>query len=156
MKYTLQQLFEVIDEKKEKEEFYCDLSSGGWGTDYYLDKITSFTPNEKTIISSERNKRKLEDKSIMFQQVEVDGLLLFEYISHTEEYTISRLESIDEATEVIYSESGVMNMFSGDIILIEDGKRKRFYVKDASGTILKWSDMESIKQRGDKIFVEWR
>lgn len=155
MKYTLQQLFEVIDEKKEKEEFYYNLSNGGWGADYYLDRITRFAPNDKIIISSERNKRRFEDKNIAFQQVKVDGLLLFEYTSHTEEYTISRLDSFDEATAAICGENGVLNMFSGDIIVIEDGRRKRFYVKDASGALLKWNDIESVHRRGEKIFVEW-
>ena len=155
MKCILQDLFGIIDEKKEKEEFYYALSSGDWGIDYYLSRITSFTPNEKTIISSNRNQKIVENKNIKYEEVEISGLLLYEYISHTEEYKITRLTSIDEAINIIYSENGLLNMFCGDIVVIENGHRKKYYVKDEFGGVLQWDDIDRIKKNGIKFFVEW-
>ena len=154
MKYTLQELFEVIDERKEKEEFYYALSSGGWGANYYLNRITSFTPDEKIIISSNRNQKELDHMVMKQQEVEIDGFLLYEYISHTEEYQITRLLSLNEATNIICSEKGLLNMFTGDMIVIENGKRKKFYVKDASGRLLSRDDIDR-KRHGIKFLIEW-
>ena len=155
MKYTLQELFGVIDERKEKEEFYYALSSGGWGTDYYLSRITRFTPDEKIIISSSRNQKEPDNIDMKQQEVEIDGFLLYEYIPHTEEYQITRLSSLNEATNIICSEKGLLNMFSGDMIVIENGKRKKFYVKDTSGRLLTWDDIDRIKKHGIEFFIEW-
>lgn len=156
MKYTLQKLFEVVDERKEEREFYYSLSSGGWGADYYLNRITSYNPNKKIIVSSDRNKEAIKNENIKYQEVEVDGLLLYEYISHTEEYIITRFTSIEEITDIICSEKGLLNMFSGDIIVIEDGRRKKYYVKDIDGDILNWSDIDRIKKQNIDIYIEWK
>lgn len=155
MKYTLQELFEIIDERKEKEEFYYTLSNGGWGAEYYLSRITSFTPDEKIIVSSNRNQKEINNIDIKHQEVEIDGILLYEYISHTEEYQITRLSDFSEITNVIYSERGLLNIFCGDIIVIENGKRKKFYVKDASGKLLTWDDIDRIKKHGIAFIIEW-
>ena len=154
MKCTLQELFEIIDERKEKEEFYYALSSGGWGVDYYLSRITSFTPDEKIIISSSRNQKELDHIDMKQQEVEIDGFLLYEYISHTEEYQITRLPGLNEATNIICSEKGLLNMFTGDMIVIENGKRKKFYVKDVSGRLLSRDDIDR-KRHGIKFLIEW-
>ena len=104
MKYTLQEIFAIIDERKEKEEFYYSLSSGGWGVDYYLSRITSFTPDEKIIVRSNRNQKEIDYIDIAHQEIGVEGFLLYEYISHTEEYQITCLPSLNEVTNIIYSE----------------------------------------------------
>ena len=46
-------------------------------------------------------------------------------------------------------------MFSGDIILIEDGRRKKLYVKDAGGQLFHWSDIEKMRNQGNNILFEW-
>ena len=155
MKYTLQEIFEIIDERKEKEEFYYVLSSGGWGADYYLSRITSFTPSEKIIVRSNRNQKEIDCIDIKHQEVEIDGILLYEYISHTEEYQITRFPSLDEVINIIYSEKGLLDMFIGDMIVIEHGKRKKFYVKDTSGRLLTWDDIERIRKHAVEFFIEW-
>lgn len=155
MKYTLKEIFEIIDERKEKEEFYYVLSSGGWGTGYYLSRITSFTPDEKIIVRSNRNQKEIDYIDIAHQEIEVEGFLLYEYISHTEEYQITCLPSLNEVTNIIYSEKGLLDMFIGDMIVIENGKRKKFYVKDASGRLLTWNDIDRIEKHGIEFFIEW-
>ena len=155
MKYTLQELFEVIEERKEKEEFYYALSSGGWGADYYLRRITSYTPGEKIIVGSNRNQTEINHIDMKHQEVEIDGFLLYEYISHTEEFQITRLPDLDEATNIIYSEKGLLNTYSGDMILIENGKRRKFYVKDTCGGLLTWDDIERIRKHAIEFFIEW-
>ena len=155
MKYTLQEIFEIIDERKEKEEFYYALSSGDWGVDYYLSKLTSFTPDEKIIVRSNRNQKEIDYIDIAHQEIEVEGFLLYEYISHTEEYQITCLPSLNEVTKIIYSEKGLLDMFIGDMIVIENGKRKKFYVKDTSGRLLTWDDIDKIKKHRIELFIEW-
>ena len=73
MKYSLQEIFEIIDERKEKGEFYYALSSGGWGAEYYLSRITSFIPDDKIIVNSDRNKKEIDHIDIKHQEVEIDG-----------------------------------------------------------------------------------
>ena len=155
MKYTLQEIFAIIDERKEKEEFYYSLSSGGWGVDYYLSRITSFTPDEKIIVRSNRNQKEIDYIDIAHQEIGVEGFLLYEYISHTEEYQITCLPSLNEVTNIIYSEKGLLDMFIGDMIVIENGKRKKFYVKDTSGRLLTWDDIDKIKKHRIELFIEW-
>ena len=43
MIYTIKQLFKVIDEIKAEDEFFYELSSGGFGVDYYMNGFDIFT-----------------------------------------------------------------------------------------------------------------
>ena len=36
MKYSLHKIFELIDEEKTENDFYYNLSRGGYGLDYYF------------------------------------------------------------------------------------------------------------------------
>lgn len=157
MKYTLKQLFEVIDEVKTENEFFYSLAEGDLGTDYYLDLITDFDPEKKVVITADGNSKKISNPDIEEQLIEVNGVLVYEFISHNEDFKITRVKNIDEAIEIMLSPSGLYNMFSGDILIIENGKRKMYVVKDKYGNIVTCDNIDNLcKNNPDNhISIEW-
>ena len=168
MKYSLKELFEVIDEKKTELEFYYD-DTGELGLDYYIDLITYFEPNnEKRIIEGFAKSNKYEkiknlDKDL--KQIDVSGLLVYSCISHLEDFYIERAKDIKEVEDYMYGGAGISNGFTGDIIVLENGKRKKFFIKDFEGNILKdgcyinnlWSEDREDHEDDEKplFIIEW-
>ncbi|WP_242967964.1 hypothetical protein [Tepidibacter mesophilus] len=97
MKYTIRQLFEVIDEVKDENEFFYKLDGGDEDVDGFIELITNFSPKEKEIIRSDCHEQHLNDLSLGEQRVVVDGLLIFERMAHEEDYRILRVNTIDES-----------------------------------------------------------
>ena len=81
--------------------------------------------------------------------------MFYEYIGHNEDYKITRLRSLDETVKIMLSTTGLSAMFTGDIVVIEKGKRRRYYVKDVDGNILHWEDIDKRKKQGIEMFIEW-
>ena len=50
---------------------------------------------------------------------------------------------------------GLSDMFTGDIVVIENGKRKKYKVKDTNGNILHWEDIDKINKQKIKMFIDW-
>ncbi len=56
---------------------------------------------------------------------------------------------------IMLGECGLLDMFTTDIIAIENGKKKSYCVRDMDGNIVHWEDIDRIKKQRSKIFVEW-
>lgn len=166
MKYSLKELFEVIDEKKSEFEFY-EEDTGEFGVDYYLDLITYFEPDNKydivngrylNIIKAHYRFEKLKNLNKNLKQIDVSGILVYEYIPHVEDFRIFRVKDIKEAEEFMCSNLGLLGIYTGDIVILENGKRKKFFIKDFKGNILTWCDgsMLQDKETGELLFtIEW-
>lgn len=157
MKYSIRQLFEVIDEVKDEKEFFYEFDGGDEGADYFIELITNFSPKEKEIIKSESYEHHLNDLSLEEQEVDVDGLLIFERMAHEEDYRIFRVNSIEEVEKIIFGKSGITNMFTADIIVIENGKRKKYSIKDKKGNVMNCEEFyrKDYKNLDDEYLIEW-
>lgn len=155
MKYSIQKILELIDAEKNKDDYYFYLSKGGYGVDYYVNLITDYHPNESVIIRADCHKPKIYNKNIKFQEIDIDNILIYEYIGHNEDYTITQLDSLEKAIHILLGNCGLLNIFTGDIIVLEDGKRKNYYVRDTNGKILHWEDIEQIKKLELALYIDW-
>ncbi|ACD24040.1 hypothetical protein FDE76_07480 [Clostridium botulinum] len=156
MKYTIRQLFEVIDEVKDENEFFYELDGGNEGADYFIKLITNFSPKEKEIIRSECNEQYLNDLSLGEQKIWIGGFLIFERMAHEEDYRILRVNTMDEVEKIIFGKAGITNMFTADIIIIENGKRKKYSIKDKKGNVMNCEDFyrKDYKNLDDEYFLE--
>lgn len=172
MKYSLKQLFEVIDEKKSKFEFYAE-DTGGWGVEHYIDLITYFEPDNECkrgnthyidIIKAYGDCEKVKNLDKNSKQIDVSGILVYDSIPHTGDFEIFRLKDIKEVEEFMCSGVGLTNMFTGDIVILENGKRKKYFIKDLKGNILTYyfpladigKDRLQDKETGEFLFtIEW-
>lgn len=157
MKYTIRQLFEVIDEVKDEKEFFYELDGGNEGADYFIELITSFLPKEKEIIRSDCHEQYLNDLKLGEQELDVDGILILERMAHEEDYRILRVNTIGEVEKIIFGKAGITNMFTADIIVIENGKRKKYSIKDEKGNVMNCQDFyrKDYKNLDDEYFIEW-
>ncbi len=157
MKYSIRQLFEVIDEVKDEKEFFYESDGGDEGADYFIELITNFSPKGKEIIKSECHEHHLNDLSLEEQEVDVDGLLIFERMAHEEDYRVSRVNSIGEVEKTIFGKAGITNMFTADIIVIENGKRKKYSIKDKKGNVMNCEDFyrKDYKNLDEEYLLEW-
>lgn len=144
MLYSLEQLFQLIDQPKNPHEFYSE-SSGDFGIDYYVNRITQFTPEENRIICGFGDEIPLhglntEKKTILIGDNEV---ILFLYSSHNEDFIIERHKSIGDVLEFMYSPAGIQNEFWGDIGIIYKNQRKKCYVRTQAGNLVTKDDITS-------------
>jgi len=129
------------------------LAGGEFGLDYYLDLITDFDPSKKVIVRADGNKNKLNSANIGKQEIDVDGILVYEYTCHNEDFIVTRVSNINEVMDIMFGSCGLKNMFSGDILIIENGKRKKYRVKDEYGNIVTCENIDKI--RNSKLDIEW-
>ncbi|MHC1748031.1 MAG: hypothetical protein AB9856_06520 [Cellulosilyticaceae bacterium] len=157
MKYAIRKLFEVIDEVKDENEFFYELDGGDEGADYFIGLITNYSPTEKEIIKSDCHEQCLSNLSLEEQEVDVDGFLVFERMAHETDYRILRVNSIDEVEKIIFEKPGITNMFTADIVVLENGKRKKYYIRDKQGNILNFEDFyrKDYKDLDDEYFIQW-
>lgn len=154
MEYTVKELFEIIDEVKNKDDYYYNIIKGGLGAEYYINLITEFNPDKNIIIRADRhNKSFTQIKDIKNKKINVDGILLYQYISHNEDFEIFRINDFDSLLEIMSGDDGLFDMFVGDMIIIENGKRRKFYVKDRDGAVLRWNEVDGKSK--DDIVIEW-
>ena len=142
MLYSIQQLFELIDQHKSSYEFYNEFS-GGFGVDYYINRITGFNPKEDRIICGFGDDIPLcglniEKKSILVEDSEV---ILFLYNSHNEDFMVERQRSINDVLKFMYSTKGIQNEFWGDIGIIYRNQRKKCYVRTRTGNYITKDDI---------------
>lgn len=146
MFYSIQELFKLIDQHKSPSEFYGKFS-GGFGINYYINRITRFSPKENRIIcgfgeESPLSGLNIEEKSILIEESEA---ILFLYNLHNEDFMIDRQRSIDDILEFMYSTSGIQNEFWGDIGIIYRNQRKKCYVRTRSGNLVTKDDITEKK-----------
>lgn len=144
--YSLQHLFQLIDQPKNLHEFYSE-SSGDFGIDYYINRITRFTPAESRILCGFGDEIPLhglntEEQTILMEDSEV---LLFLYISHNEDFILERQKSMDDVLEFMYSVNGIQNEFWGDIGVIYQNQRKQCYVQTQTGNFVTKEDITAKK-----------
>lgn len=135
--YSLQHLFQLIDQPKHPHEF-CSESSGGFGIDYYINRITRFTPTENRIVCGFGDEIPLhglntEEQTILIKE---SAVLLFLYISHNEDFILERQKSMDDVLEFMYGVNGIQNEFWGDIGVIYQNQRKQCYVQTQTGNFV--------------------
>ena len=140
--YSLQHLFQLIDQPKHPHEFYSE-SSGEFGIDYYISRMTQFTPTESRIICGFGDEIPLyglniEEQTILTEDSEV---LLFLSISHNEDFIIERQKSMDDVLEFMYSANGIQNEFWDDIGVIYKNQRKQCYVQTQTGNFVTKGEM---------------
>ena len=153
MQYTLNELFKIIDEPKTPKDFFSPLAMGDLGTSYYLDLITSFTPDEKQIIEADGHKKRISNQELGDYVINAD-ILLYEFISHSEDFIINKMKDMNEVLETMLGPRGICNMFTGDMIIIRDGKRKKYRIKNRSGNIITCLDLPDNSSAED-ISIEW-
>lgn len=150
MTYSITQLFDLIDQPKDKGEFYYGCS-GNFGTDYYLNRITGFRPDEIRILWGYDDENPVVglDKARKVICVDDNEIILFLYNSHNEDFIVERMVNIEAALEFMYSKEGLKNEFWGDVSIIRGGKRQKYCVKDSAGKTITWKDIAegSISQK---------
>ena len=140
--YSLQRLFQLIDQPKHPHEFYSE-SYRESGIDYYISRITQFTSTESRIICGFGDEIPLcglniEEQTILTEDSEV---LLFLSISHNEDFIIERQKSMDDVLEFMYGANGIQNEFWGDIGVIYRNQRKQCYVQTQAGNFVTKEDI---------------
>lgn len=137
MFYSITELFQLIDQKKDRNEFYYG-NGGPFGIDYYIDRLTGFQPDDTKILWGYCEEAPIkgldtDKKSIFVKETEI---LVFTYIGHTEDFEITRMEDLHMAIQYLYGPLGLSNPFNSDISLISGGQRLKYYVKDTGGHIM--------------------
>ena len=155
--YSLENLFKNIDEVKDKEEFFYELARGGEGADYYIGLITDFEPENNNIILADCHKPKLYEWHLNKESICVDGFLVFQLWAHDEDFRVFRVDNINEVEKIILSGMGIYNMFINDIVVLENGIRKQYYINDKNGNRVGYQQFEQTKYTNLTFdyYIEW-
>lgn len=151
----MRKLFEIIAEGKNKKEFYSTSIDVYEDIEDYIDSITRYTPNDSILIEADCHNTILKDTipDLSAKKLNVDGLLLYYYILHDDDFAFMRIRDYDELLDFIYE--NISNRFIGDIIVIENGKRKKYFIKDSNGQVLNWCwDISKIVEKRS-FTLEW-
>lgn len=154
MKCTILELFNLIVERREKIDYYqddCILE-----IEDYLQLITSISPKKRELIISDCHAEPLNESIdvIANKKVEVEGLVLYYFVIHDDEFVFLKIKDYEELYYIMSSK--LENSFIGDMVVFENGKKKNFYVKDEKGTIINYNMMEIEKREKRKnLKIEW-
>lgn len=145
MIYSIVRLFELIDQPKDKNEFYYDVSNGGLGIDCYTNDITGFKPEDTRILWGFGDEEPLAGLDIYKESICTygDEILLFECNGHSGDFIVKRMKNMDEVLEFMYGDVGISNQFTGDICIICGNKRRKYYVRDSMGKIITYNNMHN-------------
>ena len=157
MRYTVKKLFEIISEEKDENEFFYESGFDNENAEYFIKLITNFSPTEKVLIKSDCHDKYLNDFNLVEQEISVDGVIIFHRMAHEEDYTVCIINSIDEAKEIILGFGGITSMFTADIVILENGVRKKYCIKDKKGEVIKSTDFEKkdFNNLDDEYFLQW-
>lgn len=155
--YSLEELFQNIDECKEPKEFFYEFESGGEGAEYYIELITDFEPQNNPLILADCHKEPLNDQSLDKEGICVDGYLIFDLLAHDEDFKVFRVANIEEVEKFILSDVGIYNMFTRDIVVLENGIRKKYYINDKNGNRVGWQQFyeSNWTNRSYDHYIEW-
>ncbi len=150
MTCTLLELFDTITQERRDIDYYqkCCLLE----TEEYLRSITSISDTEQKIIVSDCHEEPLNDaiNEIACKTVEMDGLLVYYYIIHDDEFYFQKVKDYHELYDIMSAK--LKNRFIGDLVVFENGKKKNYYVKNDKGKIVHYHWDERIPE--EKI-IEW-
>lgn len=144
-------LFEFISEKRSNIEYYqeeCLLE-----LEDYLQAVTSISESGNNVIVSDCNEEPIKETldEISKRTVDSSGLLLYYYVLHDDEFCFMRIKDYGELYAAM--DSKLRNCFIGDMVVFENGAKKRYCVKDEDGQIMYFNLGRSI---GDKrVVIEW-
>ena len=155
MNYSVRELFEIIDQPRAVSDFYNVTADTGHGARFYLGLITAFEPNEKTILTADCHQLSLGASALADKMIDVSGLLLYRWIMHDDDFTVTRLENLAEAEDIMLSSCGVSNIFTGDIVVLENGVPRKYQVRGKYGTDLRWYDLEEHPEYFSDLKIEW-
>ena len=79
---------------------------------------------------------------------------MYEFISHSEDFIINKMKDMNEVLETMLGPRGICNMFTGDMIIIRDGKRKKYRIKNRLGNIITCLDLPDNSSPED-ISIDW-
>lgn len=151
MRCTLEALFDSIAQKRNNIEYYqdeCVLK-----LEDYLQAVTCVLECGDKVIVSDCNEEPIKETidEISQKTVEVSGLLLYYYVLHDDEFCFFRIKDNKELYAVMNSK--LRNCFIGDLVVFENGAKKRYCVRDEEGRIMHYHVGEHV---GNKNFViEW-
>lgn len=151
MKLTVLELFNLVIQGKSAEDFFSE--DARLEMEDYLLSVTSFAPNEKIVIASNCHDEPLNvSADIMAHQlIDVDGLMVYYYIWHDDEFYFKRIKDDRELMNIM--KCCLYNSFIGDFIVFENGKKKKYCVKNEKGQIIhKYSGDSFMKE---DLFIEW-
>lgn len=151
MECTVLELFRLIVQKRNEVDFYQE--GAGLEMEDYLQSITKISPGEKSVIASDCHEEPLNEpiSVISGKTVKVDGLMIYYYILHDDEFRFLKIDNDNELYDMM--NHYLKNYFIGDLIVFENGKKKNYCVKNEQGEILHHSFGE--KNDGDKLVIEW-
>lgn len=97
MAYSIEQLFELIDQPKSKNEFYHEYA-GGFGVNYYINRITGFRPKDTKMLWGYCGENTLVGIDVHKETICICGneVILFLYDSHNEDFEVHRIKNMDE------------------------------------------------------------
>lgn len=154
MKCTILELFNLIVQSREEVDYYkddCLLE-----IDDYLQLITSISPKEKKVIISDCHAEPLKETIDVIAniEIEVEGLMLYYFVIHDDEFVFIRINDYEELHYIMSLK--LENSFIGDMVVFENGKKKKFCVKDERGIILNYSMMElENREKRKNLIIEW-
>ncbi len=80
-------------------------------------------------------------------EVPVDGYLVYDTIGHTGEYFIQAKDNLMQVEQALLGPDGLNNMFTTEMLVLWDGKIKRYHVINKEGTVLTKTQIECIPEK---------
>lgn len=79
--------------------------------------------------------------------VPVEGYLVYDLIGHTGEYCIQHKENLIEVEQEIFGPVGLNNMFTAELLILADGKIKRYCVTNQEGIVITKTQIECMSSK---------
>lgn len=120
--------------------------------------IESVEINDKLTIRGYHPIKRDENNYHQYKDIEVsvDGYLVYHLIGHTGEYFIQSRDSLIQVEQNILGSMGLNNMFTTEMIVLLDGKVKRYYVMSEDGNVLLKEQIECMSlEEISKLKIVW-
>ena len=123
-----------------------------WEIEEYLDMITEYSPDSRVIFSAEVKVRRkkiyadFEDKLI-----NTDGIIIFYYILHDDDFYCERVSNEDELYDRLYK--SIRNSSIGEFMVFENGIKRNYRVKNAFEEILHSDEWD--RRKLHELIIEW-
>lgn len=89
-------------------------------------------------------------------QIPADGYYIYSLVGHTGEYKIYSVPNIREVEKEILSETGIKNILISEIIILYNGKPRRYHIINKKGTELTKGQIEKMNEKTvRKLQVVW-
>lgn len=149
MKLSLIDLLERIHGSQQPDDFFkedVDLE-----IEEYLEMITEYSPEGQTIFAADcRTKRKKIYADFDEKVIDTDGIIIFYYILHDDDFRCERVRDMDEMYDRLYK--AIRNQFIGEFMVFENGVKRNYRVKNAFEEILH-SEWE--RRKLHELIIEW-